>query len=154
MMDKKDMELAAEEQAELLLRQLMHLKRYETPEVARMTRSRQNIMRQVRTLHGNKRKTIGEWVEASMPWLFAEPKYGIAMLFVAFAGLQYMGFGTRNSAETGIYTSVSSVADLEQAAMISTNSIAYPALPENLRLFPDEHGNGDIKFVESLQRRR
>ena len=48
MMNDENYVDAVEIDQEELLRQLFHLKRYETPETARMTRNKQNIMRQVR----------------------------------------------------------------------------------------------------------
>lgn len=141
-----------EEQAERLLRQLIHLKGYETPDPARMVRSKQNIMRSVRNASANKRKSLGDLLEINIPWFFAEPKYGIAALFVAFAGLQYVGINTRNAAnsQTGIYTTDGTLASYAQVS--ATNTISYPKLPDNLRLFPDGYGGGDIKFVEHIQR--
>lgn len=151
--ENDNMEMVAGEQAEMLLRQLMHLKRYEVPETARMTRSRQNIMRKVREAHSNKRKTFGELLELSIPWFFAEPKYGIALLFVAFAGLQYFGVNARNASNsTGIYTSTANMAAFEANSAITTNRISYPKLPGNVPLFQDEHGrSSDIKFVGRLE---
>ncbi|WP_372847081.1 hypothetical protein, partial [Pontiella sp.] len=56
----ENMETPAGEPAEVLLQKLMHLKNYETPETARMTRNKQNIMRQVRQSQAGKRKSIGD----------------------------------------------------------------------------------------------
>jgi hypothetical protein len=146
-------EKTVEDQAELLLKQLMHLKQYEKPEVARMTRNKQNIMREVRNASTNKRKSLGDLLENNVPWLFAEPKYGIALLFIAFAGLQYVGTNARSgSKSTGIYTSNSSLASLNQSSLISTNNISYPEIPTNLRYFPDGKNSSSIKFVERLQK--
>ncbi len=142
-----------EEQAELLLKQLMHLKQYETPETVRMTRSRQNIMRKVRHVQSHRRKSLGELLEARIPWFFAEPKYGIALLFIAFAALQYVEINREQAVRgTGIYTS-SVVALDQQAANVSTNTVSYPRLPDNLQLFPDGSRVGNVQFVEHLQRK-
>ncbi|WP_136082854.1 hypothetical protein [Pontiella desulfatans] len=137
-------EATAESEAEVLLRQLMHLKNYEIPETARMTRNKQNIMRQVRQTQAGKRRSLGELMEMNMPWFFAEPKYGIAALFVAFIGLQYAGMTSRNSSQsTGIYTTASNMASFEQATTV-TNS-AYPRLPNNYPLFRSpEGGDGTV----------
>ncbi len=153
MMGNNDnMEMTAEAQAELILRQLTHLKRYEAPDAARMTRSKQNIMRKVRQAQGNRRQSLGDLIEVSMPWFFAEPKYGIAALFIAFAGLQYLATNAEQASRgTGIYTS--SMADIEPVSVASTNTVSYPQLPDNLRLFQDGSGAGSVKFVEHLRRK-
>ena len=132
-----------EDQAELLLKQLMQLKRYETPETARMTRNKQNIMRMVRQANDNKRKSIGELLELSIPWFFTEPKYGIAALFVAFAALQYVGINAEHAAlsQTGIYTSTGDLADYRNQDLgAATNSASYPSLPGNVPLFASPTG--------------
>ncbi len=133
-----------------VLRKLFHLKRYEAPETSRMTRNKQNIMRHVRESHRNQRKSLGDWAEISFPWFFAEPKYGVAMLFVAFAGLQYVGVNARHAAQsdTGIYTtSTDQIAAYEQAAAGATNTVHYETVSPNLRLFPERHNSSDIKWV-------
>ncbi len=147
MMDGKvTEEPTAGEQADQMLQQLLQLKAYETPDPARMTRNKQNIMRQVRQTQSEKRKPLLDLMELNMPWFFAEPKYGIAALFVAFVGLQYVGMNARNSAtNTGIYTTTGSVADFQQQvvpANIVTNR--YPSLPSNYQLFADPQGDQSV----------
>ncbi|MBT8042813.1 MAG: hypothetical protein HKP10_01385 [Kiritimatiellales bacterium] len=145
-------ESTADTTAELLLQQLMQLKRYETPETARMTRNKQNIMREVRTAKAGKRKSIGDLLEVSIPWFFAEPKYGVAALFVAFVALQYLGMSARNSARsTGIYTTTDNFAAFEPSASVSTNRTTYPTLPSNYPLFNGQQNQSDIRFVERLE---
>ncbi len=145
----------AEEADEVLLLQLMRLKQYETPEVARMTRNKQNIMRQVREMNASPRKTFGDRLEIKIPWFFAEPKYGIAAVFVAFFALQYVGSTLQNSSRsTGIYTSTASVAALDERISISTNNISYPRLPSNYPLFDQREKSGDIMLVERLESKK
>ncbi len=146
----------AEEQAEVLLQQLMHLKQYERPEPARMTRNKQNIMRQVREAQANKRKSIGDLIELNIPWFFAEPKYGIAAVFVAFVALQYAGITAQSSSRsTGIYTSNNNIAALEQRTTIAaTNTITYPSLPSNYQLFDARKQSSDVEFVGRLEPKR
>ncbi len=131
---------------EEVLQQLFHLKRFETPEVARMTRNKQNIMRQVRETDRNKRKSLGDLLEINFPWFFAEPKYGVALLFVAFTALQYLGINDRHAAQsnTGIYTSSGDrFAAYESSAATTTNTINYPELPRGETLF-ETHPNNSI----------
>ncbi len=152
MKENIQVESTAEMTTEVLLRQLMQLKRYETPEPARMSRNKQNIMREVRNAKASKRKSIGDLIEVSMPWFFAEPKYGVAALFVAFVGLQYLGISARNSARsTGIYTSTENFAAFDQSALTATNRTTYPTLPSNYPLFDNQNNSSDIRFVERLE---
>ncbi|QBG49090.1 hypothetical protein EGM51_17430 [Verrucomicrobia bacterium S94] len=147
MMDEnKSGEPMAEEQADLILQQLLHLKSYERPDPSRMTRNKQNIMRSVRQAQARKPKPFLDMLEFSIPWFFAEPKYGIAALFLAFLGLQYVGMSTRQTAmETGIYTSGDLMATYhssgESAAVVSNR---YPSLPSNYQLFSSPQGNQTV----------
>ncbi|VGO22738.1 hypothetical protein [Pontiella sulfatireligans] len=154
MMGSKDnLDTTVEQQTELLLKQLMHLKQYEKPETARMTRNKQNIMRMVRQANGSKRKSLGDLLEINMPWLFAEPKYGVALLFVAFVGLQYAGINARHesSTGTGIYAPSTSLVAVNSIST-ATNSISYPKFPDNVALFPQGNRSSDIKFVGRIEK--
>ncbi|HSR88389.1 MAG TPA: hypothetical protein VLL07_05505 [Pontiella sp.] len=142
--------------ADLMLQQLIHLKRFETPDPSRMVRNKQNIMRQIRQESQNQKKSLGDLIEFNFPWLFAEPKYGVALLFVAFAGLQYLGVNARQAAnsQTGIYTTpIDQFAGYEQSAAAVSNAIPYPEVPGNLRLFGDVPKSQDSELVEYLQRK-
>lgn len=146
MTGEKITQQTADEPAEVLLRQLMHLKHYEIPDADRMRRSKQNIMREVRHVQSEKRKPLLDRLELNIPWFFAEPKYGIAAVFVAFIGLQYLGNTARNSSRsTGIYTT-GDMASLEQSSSISTNNtFSYPSLPDNYQLFTEpQNGNSAV----------
>jgi hypothetical protein len=157
MMDKNDkLEITGEESADVLLQQLLHLKRYEMPETARMTKNRQNIMRQVREESLRKRWSLGDLLEVNIPWFFAEPRYGIAALFIAFAALQFWGVSSQKqaSSKTGIYTSTGSMVAFDQTSSISTNRISYPKLPDGLELFPSQRGTPDVKFVGRLEKKK
>ncbi len=143
MSENNTMDISTDEKADALLNQLMRLKSYETPEAARMTRNKQNIMRQVRQAQSEQRKPLLDRLEISMPWLFAEPKYGIAALFIAFIGLQYAGINARNSTtSTGIYTTTSSLASYEAVANIQSNR--YPNLPRDYQLFGQPQGDQTV----------
>ncbi len=137
-----------ETQADVLLQQLLHLKRYEVPAAGRMVKSKQNIMRQVREANSRTRWSLGDLLEMNVPWFFAEPRYGVAVLFVAFAALQFWGVNSQKQVrKTGIYTSGQNVAMLERNASVSTNAVSYPRLPDNFTLFPDRPGDNAVKFV-------
>jgi len=157
MSERKD-KVAAEDPADVLLRQLLHLKKYEQPEPARITRNKQNIMRQVREAKSQKRWNLGDLLEVNIPWFYAEPRYGIALLFIVFAGLQLWGASSREGARnrTGIYMPDSTLAAYEQTSAISTNSISYPKLPnKGFQLFPDApQGESSVKFVGRLEEKK
>jgi hypothetical protein len=142
-----DQDLACEDE---MLKQLFYLKSYEKPETARMTRNKQNIMREVRTASQQRRMSLFDMLEVNFPWFFAEPKYGVALIFVAFAGLQYLGINGRHAAQsdTGIYTAAADqFATYQQPVDIATNSVAYPEVPSGMRLFQDRTGNGDVTWA-------
>lgn len=152
--EKNSLEMSAE-QGDIMLDKLFHIKRFEAPDASRMVRNKQNIMRQIRQESQNKRKSISDLIELNYPWLFAEPKYGVALLFVAFAGLQYLGVNARQAAnsQTGIYMPTGQYVLYEQPAENINESIPYPELPENIRLFGDVPQNQDTEMVEYLQRK-
>ncbi len=157
MMERSNnLETASGAPADVLLRQLFHLKGYETPDPARMTRNRQNIMRQVREANSRRRWSLADLLEVNIPWFFAEPKYGIAALFIAFASLQYLGINTRNTSQnqTGIYAPDGSIAMAGQSTTFSTNGISYPKLPDHLPLFPDRQGDDGVRFVGRIDPRK
>ncbi|MDF7801461.1 hypothetical protein P4C99_18430 [Pontiellaceae bacterium B1224] len=144
MNEKAPVETPAEEAADVLLQKLLHLKQYERPEDSRMTRNKQNIMRSVRQAQSEKRKPLLDMLAVNIPWFFAEPKYGIAALFVVFIGLQYVGINSRNSStSTGIYTSPGSVAAYDQQTT-TVISNRYPNLPSNYPLFADPQGDQSV----------
>ena len=143
MMDENNQVEMPAIEAEVLLTKLMYLKRYETPDASRMVRNKQNIMRQVRQSQSERKPSLLEMLEGSIPWFFAEPKYGIAALFIAFVALQYVGVNARRTASsTGIYTSSANVASFQQQAPVVTNR--YPNLPSNYRLFAEPQGDGSV----------
>ena len=141
-----------ETQADVLLQQLLHLKKYETPIAGRMVKSKQNIMRQVREASGKEHWSLADLIEMNAPWFFAEPRYGIAALFIVFAGLQFWGVNSQKQPQgkTGIYTSGYGVAMLEQNT-VSPNAVSYPRLPDNFSLFSDRQGDSGVKFVGRVE---
>jgi hypothetical protein len=157
MMGKNDkLETVGKDAADVLLTQLLHLKSYETPDAVRMTKSRQNILRQVREESLRERWSLGDLLEVNIPWFFAEPRYGIAALFIAFAALQFWGVSSQKQlpGKTGIYMSEDNLAGLNASASLSTNSISYPKLPDGLELFPSQRGANDVKFVGRLEQKK
>ena len=148
-------ETQAEDSDDILLKQLLHLKTYERPETARMTRNKQNIMRQVREVKSRKHWNLSDLLEMNIPWLFAEPRYGVALLFVAFAMLQFWGVSTQKAQqkEAAIYASGNSMTALNASAdNTATNALNYPELPKHgLQLFPNTQGDRSIKFAGFME---
>ena len=154
MMDRDyNLEKTSGDRADELLQQLFHLKGYETPDAARMAKNKQNIMRQVRELNNRKHWSLSDLLEVNIPWFFAEPRYGIAALFVVFATLQFWGVNSQKQVhgEAGLYTRNSGIALAGQSVDIFTNSISYPKLPDNLNLFPDQQGDSGVMFVGRIE---
>jgi hypothetical protein len=148
-----NLEMTAEHPDHVLLHRLLHLKKYETPDAVRMTKHKHNIMRNVREASRRTRWSLADLLEVNIPWFFAEPRYGIALLFVVFAGLQFWGVNSHKQErnKTGIYTSDSNMVALDQSTAASTNSISYPKLPNNLQYFPNRQAENDVKFVGRLE---
>ncbi len=156
-MDGNDnLEIVAEDSVDVLLRQLFHLKGYESPCAVRMTKSKQNIMRQVREVNGRKRRNVSDLLEVNIPWFFAEPKYGVALLFVAIASLQYLGISSRDVSQnqTGIYTIPDGMTSFQQPAVIPADKVSYPKLPDHLDLFPDQQSDAGVKFVGRIETKK
>ena len=151
--ENDNLEAGTESPADVLLQQLLHLKNYETPSADRMIKHRQNIMRQIREVSGRKRWSLSDLLEVNIPWFFAEPRYGIAALFIVFAGLQFWAASSQKQTQsaTGIYTSENNMAVLNQNTALPTNSISYPKLPDNLSIFPDQQGGDAVKFVGRIE---
>lgn len=67
---------------------LLALKAYEQPDAKRIKKNVQGTMRAVRAAH--KRPTLHFFPDKSTAWMFAQPRYGIAALFVIFLGLHLL----------------------------------------------------------------
>lgn len=148
----ENMDKTSEDPADVLLQQLLHLKGYETPDATRMTRNKQNIMRQVREASSRKRWSLSDLLEVNIPWFFAEPRYGIAALFIVFATLQFWGVNTHKIAhdKAGIYSQDGGMAVAGQSSGVYTNNGSYPKFPNNLDLFAEKKGDGSIKPAGSF----
>ena len=156
MMDQIDNQnVANETEADVLLKQLLQLKRYETPDPSRMTKNKQNIMRLVREANSNKRMSLGDLMELNMPWFFAEPRYGIALLFVAFSGLQLLSQNrfSQMDSRTGIYTTSGNMVSVGKNVAPSTNNFYYSQFPADAQLFDGQHVETDVKFVGRIEKK-
>ncbi len=73
---------------ELDITGLLALKAYERPDEARAEKNIQNIMREVRTTHNAPSLLL--FPDKSFGWMFAQPRYGVAALFLVFLGLHLL----------------------------------------------------------------
>lgn len=73
---------------ELDIAGLLALKTYERPEAPRVEKNIQNIMRVVRT--ADRMPSLLLFPDKSFAWMFAQPRYGVAALFVLFLGLHLL----------------------------------------------------------------
>ncbi len=67
---------------------LLALKVYERPGKDRVEKNIENVMRAVRTAH--KKPSLHHFPDKSMGWMFAQPRYGVAALFLLFLGLHLL----------------------------------------------------------------
>jgi len=67
---------------------LLELKKYERPDASRVEKNIQNTMRAVRSTSNIPSLLI--FPDKSFAWMFAQPRYGIAALFVLFLGLHLL----------------------------------------------------------------
>lgn len=76
------------EKPELNISGLLALKAYEQPDEARVEKNIQNTMRAVRTTTND--PTLLLFPDKSFGWMVAQPRYGIAALFVIFLGMSML----------------------------------------------------------------
>lgn len=67
---------------------LLALKAFENPDADRLEKNIQSTLQAVRAAH--KRPSLHFFPDKSAAWMFAQPRYGIAALFVLFLGLHLM----------------------------------------------------------------
>lgn len=67
---------------------LLALKTYERPDGSRSEKNIQNIMRTVRAT--NNAPSLLFFPDKSFAWMFAQPRYGVAALFIIFLGLHLL----------------------------------------------------------------
>lgn len=147
---EESVNISQNEEQDKLLQHLFHLKGYERPDPARMTKNQQNIMRRVREANGRRRWGLADLLEVNIPWFFAEPRYGMAALFIVFASLQFWGVNSQVASRDGgeIYAEAGGLALLEtKTTEIYTNSISYPDVPSDLNLFPEQVPSDSVMFV-------
>jgi hypothetical protein len=73
---------------ELDIAGLLSLKTFERPDEARIEKNIKSTMQAVRVAH--KSPSLLLFPDKSTAWMFAQPRYGVAALFILFLGLQLM----------------------------------------------------------------
>jgi hypothetical protein len=105
---------------------LVALKTYERPEPARIEKNIQNVMRAVRTT--NQLPTLLHFPDKSLGWMVAQPRYGIAALFIIFLGLHLLErpLPAATSAGTAMLKAPGTA---EAVAAAGTNQLKTVAVP-------------------------
>lgn len=119
------------EAPELDIARLLALKAYEHPDPERLEKDVQKTMNAVRAAH--KRPSLHFFPDKSTTWMFAQPRYGIAALFIIFLGLHVLN--------TPMPTEVVGSATVEEpgidmADMIETNSVQGVDVPGMVPVYP------------------
>lgn len=76
---------------QLMIKDLLSLRSYEEPKSGRVERGVANIMREVRMSEDQYEQRQNRFL-----WMFTEPRYGVAMLFLVFIGLNLVKNDFRN----------------------------------------------------------
>ena len=115
-----------EEKTEEMAR-LLALKAYERPDGERVEKSVQDVMRAVR--EANSRPSLHFFPDKSLGWMFAQPRYGIAAMFILFLGLHLLYRPIPQASIDAAVVEVPSVMDPEFLAVAETNSSTLQVSP-------------------------
>lgn len=113
------------EEPELDIAGLLALKKFERPAAGRNEKNIQNIMRVVRTT--NNLPSLLLFPDKSFAWMFAQPRYGIAVLFVLFLGLHLLDRPIPVS--PGGPAVAIKQPDVDVMAAVNTNDLKAAAIP-------------------------
>lgn len=113
------------ETPELDISGLLGLKKFERPDAGRNEKNIQNIMRVVRTT--NNLPSLLLFPDKSFAWMFAQPRYGIAALFVLFLGLHLLDRPIPVSAGGPAVAIKTPGVDVIEA--VNTNNLKAAAIP-------------------------
>ena len=111
--------------AELNIAGLLALKTFERPDEDRAEKNIQNIMREVRAT--DRAPSLLLFPDKSFAWMFAQPRYGVAALFVLFLGLHLL---ERPLQDASVGTlAVVKAPDVESMASMDTNQLKATSIP-------------------------
>ena len=117
------------ETPEIDMARLLSLKAFEHPDAERVEKNIQSTLQAVRAAHHQ--PSLHFFPDKSLAWMFAQPRYGIAALFVLFLGLHVMQRSMpTESVGSGVVVEEPG-AELDLASMVDTNvspSMAMPAV--------------------------
>jgi hypothetical protein len=111
------------EGTELDIAGLLALKAYERPDAGRVEKNIQNTMRTVRST--SNAPTL--FPDKSFGWMFAQPRYGVAALFVLFLGLHLLERPLPTASVGSM--AVVKASDEEIVAAAGTNQLKASAIP-------------------------
>lgn len=110
---------------------LVKLKAYARPAGARVEKNIDQTLHAVRSSH--KRPSLHHFPDKSLAWMFAQPRYGVAALFILFLGLHLLerplpkavaGSGTIDKLRT------------EMSTVVDTNAVPAQGIPVDEPIFP------------------
>ena len=109
---------------------LLALNAYEQPDAERVEKNVQNNMRAVRAAQA--RPSLHFFPDKSMAWMFAQPRYGIAALFILFLGLHMLREPIPREAVGAAVVQKPAAIEIDLAAVVETNTpaVVVPAVPE------------------------
>ena len=110
---------------ELNIAGLLALKTFEHPEGDRAEKNIQNIMREVRA--ADRTPSLLLFPDKSFAWMFAQPRYGVAALFILFLGLHLLDRPLPVSTAGTVMLKAPGTAEAVAAA--GTNQIKSTAIP-------------------------
>ncbi len=111
------------EASELDIAGLLALKAYERPDANRVEKNIQNTMRTVRATSN----VPSLFPDKSFAWMFAQPRYGVAALFVLFLGLHLLERPLPT--ESVGLMAVVKAPDVESMASMNTNQLEATSIP-------------------------
>ncbi len=116
------------EVAELDITGLLALKTYERPDEIRAEKNIQNIMREVRAT--DRVPSLLFFPDKSFAWMFAQPRYGVAALFILFLGLHLLERPLPvASAGTALLRAPGAAEEVAAAGTNHIKAVAVPGLP-------------------------
>ncbi len=113
---------------ELDVKELLILKAYARPDKDRVEKNIENIMHAVRSAH--KKPSLHHFPDKSTGWMFAQPRYGVAALFLIFLGLHLLDRPVPEApiGTTPIKTEASTEIDLPPLSTNLPPAIALPGI--------------------------
>ena len=112
---------------------LLALKAYERPGKNRVEKNIENVMRAVRIAH--KKPSLHHFPDKSLGWMFAQPRYGVAALFLLFLGLHLLNRPVPDSPVGASVIEEPSIV-MEMPEGIETNGVSISGLPAVDRVLP------------------